>query len=75
MIVDKPANFGKIEVDLTGPQGNAFSLLGLASTLSKKLGFSEEKKNTILEAMQMSDYENLVEIFDKNFGDFVVLYR
>ena len=73
MIVEKQ-NKG-IEIDLTGPQGNAFFLLGTASKLGRQLGLDKEEIEIILRQMRFSDYENLVNIFDKNFGDFVILYR
>jgi len=64
-----------IEIDLTGPQGNAFFLLGTASKLARQCGYSKEDQNQLLELMKSSDYENLVNIFDDHFGDFVTLYR
>lgn len=71
MIVKKK-NKSKIEIDLTGPQGNAFYLLGVANDLSKQLRLD---KNQIRSEMQSGDYENLLRVFDKYFGDFVILYR
>jgi hypothetical protein len=64
-----------IMIDLTGPDGNAFALLGTASKLAKQCGYSKEDQNQLLELMKSSDYENLVEVFDDHFGDFVTLYR
>ena len=61
---------GPMIIDLTGPDGNAFALLGLANRLSKKLGI----ENPIIE-MQKGDYEHLVKVFDNTFGDFVILER
>lgn len=61
-----------IEIDLTGPQGNAFFLLGTAVKLSRQLGLSSEK---ICEEMKEGDYNHLVTTFDKYFGDFVTLYK
>lgn len=61
-----------IEVDLTGPQGNAYYLLGLASRLAKQIGMDEK---SIIKEMQSSNYENLIKVFDKHFGSFVILYR
>jgi hypothetical protein len=61
-----------IEIDLTGPQGNAFFLLGTAQRLSKQLGFDTQK---VLSEMQSSDYENLIQVFDSYFGSVVTLYR
>lgn len=63
---------GPIVVDLTGPQGNAFAILGLANRLSKQLGYDfAEIKNE----MTSGDYENLLQVFDEYFGEFVILER
>jgi hypothetical protein len=61
-----------IEIDLTGPQGNAFYLLGTTRQLSKQLGLDN---TTIQSEMMSGDYEHLVNTFDKHFGEFVTLYR
>jgi len=70
-ILEKPKQSG-ITIDLTGPQGNAFYLLGTAKNLAKQL---ELNGLEIMEEMQSGDYENLVEVFDKHFGNIVTLYR
>jgi hypothetical protein len=62
----------KIEIDLTGPEGNAFCLLRIAQNLSKQLGKDSKK---ITDEMKSKDYENLIKVFDREFGDFVILYR
>ena len=59
-------------IDLTGPQGNAFFLLGRGRKLAKQLGLDWDE---IQEEMTGGDYENLVETFDKHFGDFIILER
>ena len=38
MIKSKPKSNGKIEIDLTGPQGNAYYILGVAKNLCKQVG-------------------------------------
>lgn len=70
-IVSKPQTIG-IEIDLTGPQGNAFYLMGTAKKLANQLGLDG---NQIMEEMKSGDYENLLQVFDKNFGSIVTLYR
>jgi hypothetical protein len=65
----------KIEIDLNSSEGNAFYLLGLASSLSKQLHYSRFKTQCILDNMKLSTYEMLIEIFDKEFGHLVILYR
>ena len=71
MIKKKNESFG-IEIDLTGPNGNAFYLIGAANNLAKQLGLDGK---AIQAEMMSGDYENLVNVFDKNFGYFVTLYR
>jgi hypothetical protein len=71
MILEKPKQTG-ITIDLTGPQGNAYYLLGTASNLAKQLGLDSK----VIQAEMMSgDYENLLEVFDSYFGSIVTLYR
>ena len=62
-----------IVIDLTGPQGNAFFLLGYARKLAKQLDF--EDIDGLIDDMQSSDYEHLIQVFDEHFGDFVILER
>lgn len=62
----------KLEIDLTGPQGNVFFLIATARSLAKELGKDPEK---IADEMMSSDYENAVQVFDREFGEFVTLWR
>ena len=75
MIKSKKNQNKGIEIDLTGPQGNAFYLLGLASKWAKELQFSDSYRKQMLEKMKSSDYENLIKVFDDEFGSIVTLYR
>jgi hypothetical protein len=59
-------------IDLTGPQGNAFYLLAQADRYARQLGIDS---NTVINQMNASDYENLVQVFDRYFGDYVILER
>jgi hypothetical protein len=72
MAILKKKKSSQIEIDITGPQGNAFYLLGLASILAKQLHFDSDK---ILTEMRSGDYENLLQVFDSYFGTIVTLYR
>lgn len=62
-------------IDLTGPDGNAFELLGYAKNLAQDLDYSKDEIEDLLNAMRKSDYENLINTFDAEFGEFVTLYR
>lgn len=65
----------KIEIDLTGPDGNAYFLLNLAQQLGRKLGYSSHRVELILDEMRLADYECLLQTFDREFGHIVDLYR
>jgi hypothetical protein len=72
MIRDKQTQTGPVVIDLTGPDGNAFALMGYAKTFAKQLDLDSNK---IIKDMMSGDYENLIQVFDDNFGDFVILER
>ena len=72
MIVEKKPKISPILIDLTGPDGNAFTLLGYASKLAKQMGLD---RNKILQEMQSGDYENLISVFDSYFGSVVTIER
>ena len=59
-------------IDLTGPEGNVFVLMGYAKQYAKQLDLDGDK---IINEMTSSDYENAVKVFDNNFGSFVTLLR
>ena len=48
-------------IDLTGPQGNAFVLLGMAKGWARDLGLDFEP---IQKEATSGDYENLLEVLD-----------
>ena len=62
----------EISIDLTGPDGNAFVLLGYAKRYASQLDIDF---SIIQKEMTSGDYEHLLEVFEKNFGSFVTLYR
>ena len=65
----------KLQIDLTGPSGNAFALLGLATRYSRDLGYDIQAQQDLLDDMKSGDYENLIQVFDSHFGEYVDLYR
>ena len=62
----------KIVIDISGPAGNAFSIMGHAEYYAKQLGLDPAP---IIEDMMSSDYEHLIQVFDKHFGNYVDLER
>ena len=59
---------GKIKITLTGPDGNAYCLLGYADSLCKQL---DKDFKEIQKEMTSGDYENLLKVFDREFGNYV----
>jgi hypothetical protein len=62
----------KLEIDLTGPNGNVFYLIATGGRLCKQIGLNSEM---FYRRMTSGDYENAVNTFEEYFGDFVTLYR
>lgn len=62
----------EIVIDLTGPEGNAFSLMATAVDLARRMGKDDK---AIREEMMAGDYEHLLSVFDREFGDYVILER
>tara|TARA_Y100000310_G_scaffold98201_1_gene95906 strand:- start:8629 stop:9177 length:549 start_codon:yes stop_codon:yes gene_type:complete len=62
----------KREIDLRGPSGNAFVLIGTARSLASQLGLDVQ---AMTDEMKAGDYEQLIEVFDRYFGDYVDLVR
>jgi hypothetical protein len=101
MIRKKRENKERV-IDLTGPDGNAFVLIGYAKSFARQLesiweeemkenriqnrtllelGLADEKAfpesfaEQVVAEMTSGDYENLVQVFDRYFGSFVILER
>ena len=58
------------QIDLAGPDGNAFALMAMAQTWGKQLGLDTQ---AIIADMQSGDYEHLLEVFETNFQHVAVL--
>jgi len=61
-----------LHIDLTGPNGTEAYLLGMAKDLSELLKKNYEE---ISKRMKDGDYENLIAVFEEEFGNIVTLYR
>lgn len=70
MIVPAQSQPQQLVLDLSGPDGNAFVILGHAKRLAQIYGLDP---NPILEDMMSSDYTHLVQTFDRHFGHCVTL--
>jgi hypothetical protein len=63
-----------IVIDLTGPQGNAFYLIGVVLETFRRSG-APELGERIVEEMKKGDYEHLIKTFDLYLGDHFILER
>lgn len=63
---------GKIEIDLSGPRGNAFALVGMATNWLKQMGKDDKP---VIDDMMSGDYEHLLEVMEREFGSFLILNR
>ena len=72
MAILKKDTSKKHVIDLTGPQGNAFYLLGFAIKHCEDFGYD---KDDMLDEMRSGDYEHLIKTFDEYFGCIIDLER
>ena len=72
MAILKKDKFRKRVIDLNGPEGNAFCLLGTAMSLCKQIGLDV---NAVLKDLKGGDYEHLITRFDYHFGMIIDLER
>lgn len=63
----------RIVVDLTGPEGNAFWLIALAEKLGRRLEVDPKRRGEIQAEMMGGDYDNLIEVLEREYGDYIVL--
>ena len=70
MVIRKKTRLEKQVIDISGPDGNAFVLIGTARRFAQQIGLDHKQ---ITEEMMSGDYQHLIETFDKYFGDIVDL--
>jgi len=69
----KPKKF-KPQIDLSGPQGNAFYLLAVVDKTFRQSGAPDLGKS-IMEEIKKGDYEHLVKTFDLYLGEHFNIVR
>lgn len=58
----------KMVMDLNGPEGNAYVILGTAHRIARQMHLHDQWPEIEAE-MKSGNYKTLVETFDKYFGD------
>jgi len=59
-------------IDLTGTDGNSFVLISYARRWSRDLGLDYD---SIKDDMTSGDYEHLLEVIEKHFGEYIIMLR
>jgi len=76
-IKDKPRL--PIEIDLTGSDGNIFALISIGMNLGKALNTRRRAEYFDVKAFQVdmlsSDYNHAMEVMEREFGDYIIMYR
>jgi hypothetical protein len=75
MAIKKKNSERRRVIDLDGPDGNAYALMGYAMNFARQLKYSSQETKAMIEDMKSSDYEHLLEVFDWHFGSFCDLER
>ncbi len=60
-----------IYVDLSGPEGNPFYLIGLGKKIGRQLERDWKRVNDVVNEMMSGDYQHLLDVFVREYGDFV----
>jgi hypothetical protein len=63
-----------MKIDISGPQGNAFSIMSIAMRIGRELNTPSEKMEEIKRKMTSGDYNNLLKVFYKEYRSVVELY-
>jgi hypothetical protein len=79
MIKSKNHKESRVEIDLTGSQGNVFYLLGFATKLAKRINLLTESDTYDHEEIKLDmmsqDYEHAIDVLEEHFGNYIILYR
>mgnify|MGYP003122076511 FL=1 len=62
------------EIDLEGPDGNAFALMAIFKNTAKQLDYNDDEIKKFIDQMMSGDYTNLVKIFNDHLGSYFTLY-
>jgi len=64
------SKYSQRNIDISGPEGNAYALMAHATKIGKQLDIDTKP---IIAEMTSGDYNNLLQVFIKNFGHVVTL--
>ena len=56
-----------VKIDLSGPQGNAFVVLGMCQSAAKQAQWTEEEIQSFMDNATSGDYKHLLDVVRDNF--------
>lgn len=62
-----------LTIDISGPHGNAYSILARVKQYGKDLGWDKDKIEAVQNEMTSGDYDNLCAVFNREFDGIVKL--
>lgn len=62
-------NYGELDIELVGLDGNAFSIMGALSGQARRQGWSAEAREALLGEMQAGNYDHLLQTAMRAVGD------
>ena len=57
--------FPSITIDISGPQGNAYCIMGIIRNLLIQIDYTKEQIDEVITDMKSSDYEHLLDVARK----------
>jgi len=64
-----------IKYEIGGTAGNAFAIIGFVHNELLSAGKTKEEVDAVVDDMQSSDYQHLLEVFDKHFGTVITIVK
>lgn len=61
----KEPMFPSVAIDVSGPDGNAYAIMGVISHVLRTVGYSKNEIDDVLKDMMSSNYEHLIEVASK----------
>ena len=65
----------RVELNLMSSEGNAFFLIATARNIAVELGWSSNRIKAIMEEMTSGSYEYLLQVMEREFGNYVIMYK
>jgi tRNA U54 and U55 pseudouridine synthase Pus10 len=65
----------KLELNLNTSEGTYFHLIAVIKKISEEIGLSKEREKEIIAEMISGDYEQMIQVIEREFGRYLLLFR